>query len=203
MTNSYSPIERDFFRRDVLVVARELLGATLVGQSDAGTVRLRITETEAYHERERGSHSYGGRRTERNAVMFGDGGTAYVYFIYGMHWLLNAVTGMPGEGAAVLLRGAVPMENEQLVQLRRGWGQGKAPPRDRAKWCDGPGKVAQALAIDRSHYGVALQPGQPLWFERGLAVPDAEVLTGPRVGIDYAGEDALLPWRFRVAKLEA
>ena len=201
MTNDQIALDPGFFRRDVLVIARELLGAILVGESDAGTVRLRVVETEAYHERERGSHSFGGRRTERNAVMFGDGGVAYVYFIYGMYWMLNVVTGLEGEGAAVLLRGAVPIQGEELVRQRRGWLQGRSAPRDLAKWCDGPGKVAQALAVDRRLNGVPLQVGQPLWFERGVAVPDADVVTGPRVGIDYAGEDALLPWRFRVKSI--
>jgi len=198
MTKDQSALDRDFFRRDVLVVARELLGTELICTSAAGSVRLRVTETEAYHERERGSHSFGGKRTQRNAVMFGDGGAAYVYFIYGMYWMLNVVTGLDGEGAAVLLRAGLPMAGLDIVQKRRGWGETRRAPRDLAKWCDGPGKVAQALAVDRDLNGTPLQLGQRLWFESGVRAPESAVVVGPRVGIDYAGEDALLPWRFRV-----
>lgn len=188
---------RGFYQREVLDVARDMLGAVLVRRLGADTVRLRIVETEAYHERERGSHSYGGRRTARNAAMFGDGGAAYVYFIYGMYWMFNVVTGTSAEAAAVLVRAGEPIEGQDLVAARRGWSAPGSAPRDLARWCDGPGKVAQALAIDRSLDGVALEPARGIWLESGEPVANARVVTGPRVGIAYAGEDALLPWRFR------
>lgn len=192
-----------FFRRDVLTVARELLGQVLVRRLGDVDLRVTVAETEAYHERERGAHTYGGRRTARNEVMFGPGGAAYVFFVYGVHWQFNVVTGEIGSGEAVLVRGAVPDDADPralaLLAERRGWGpdSGRKAPADRRKWLDGPGKLTQGLAIDRGHNGLPFTPHQPIWFEAGPRVPDAEVAVGPRVGIDYAGEDAALPWRFR------
>jgi DNA-3-methyladenine glycosylase len=186
-----------FFQRDVLIVARALLGQVLVSRIGGTEVRVIVTETEAYHQSERGAHTYGGRRTPRTEPMFATGGISYVYFVYGMHWQFNVVTGQQDVGEAVLLRAGVPLTDDdaQIVAARR-FGADKKVPKDRAKWADGPAKLTQALGIDKAVNALELAPQQPVWFERGQDVPDAEVLRLPRVGIAYAGEDALLPWRF-------
>jgi len=194
-----------FFRRDVLDVARDLLGATLLSRAGGTLVRMRVMETEAYHERERGAHCHGGKRTPRTEVMFRAGGVSYIYFLYGMHWNFNVVTGPADVGQAVLIRGAVPLGDEAdlaLVRQRRGWGPGGRQPSRRVlgdprRWCDGPAKLCQALALTGEHNRRPLTPDEAVWFEPGAAVAEADVVRGPRVGIDYAGDDALLPWRFR------
>ncbi len=199
-------LEPAFFQREVLDVARDLLGSTLVSTVAGAEVRMRIVETEAYHEEERGAHCYGGRKTARTEVMFRAGGISYIYFLYGMHWNFNVVTGAEGSGQAVLVRAAVPLGDEEtlaLIRVRRGWGPGgRQPParvlRDPSRWCDGPAKLCQAMALTGEHNARPLAPSQGLWLERGQAVADECVVRGPRVGIDYAGADAALPWRLRV-----
>ncbi len=207
MSDAVEPREMlavDFYRRDVLTVARELLGKTVVSEVGGIEVRARIFETEAYHQRERGAHCFGGKRTKRTQTMFEAGGISYVYFIYGMHWQFNVVTGLADSGEAVLIRGATPLGDEaQLctVRARRGWGEGGRKPSRRVladprRWCDGPAKFCQALAIDGQCNGVKLTGGAPIWLEQGVDVSSAFVDRAPRVGIEYAGADALLPWRF-------
>jgi DNA-3-methyladenine glycosylase len=193
-----------FFQRHALVVARELLGSTLVSTLGGHMVRLRVVETEAYHECERGAHAFGGRRTKRNEAMFEDGGIAYVYFVYGMHWALNAVTGLAGTGEAVLIRAGVPDQADEsmlaMLRERRGFGDGKGMrpvPRDVRRWLDGPAKLTQGLAVTGAQNARPFVAETGLWFEQGTPVADADVVTGPRIGIAYAGDDALLPWRFR------
>lgn len=172
-----------FYRRDVVVVARELLGMEL----RQGPVRLRITEVEAYRWDESACHAYRGR-TPRNAVMFGPPGRAYVYLCYGLHQMLNLVTGPEGEASAVLIRACEPVAGLELVRARRG---GKDGP----SLLTGPGKVAQALGVDTRWCGHRVYAAGGLEVHVGAA-PD-RVLVGPRVGIDYA-EPAhrALPWRF-------
>ncbi len=184
-------------RAPALPLARELLGAIVVGRLPDGEVlRARIVETEAYHQHDRACHAFGGKKTKRNAVMFEQGGVAYVYFVYGMHWAFNVVTGEAGVAEAVLIRGVVPMEGAATMARLRGFGDKRPLPKDVRRWCDGPGKVAQALGLSGRHSGMALDGSGDLWLEVGEPVADADVRTAPRVGVDYAGEDALLPWRF-------
>ena len=187
-----------FYQRDVLTVARALLGQVLVTDAGGHVVRMRITQTEAYHQRERGSHTFGGKRTQRTEPMFAAGGISYVYFVYGMHWQFNVVTGEAGTGEAVLVRAGVPLTDADalVVAERRGFVGPRKAPRDRTKWCDGPAKLAQALGIDRAVNALPLAPPHPVWLEAGLGVANQDVACLPRIGIDYAGDDALLPWRF-------
>jgi DNA-3-methyladenine glycosylase len=174
----------DFYARPTLEVARDLLGCRLY----RGEVVMEIVETEAYLPGDSANHGYRGR-TARNAPMWGPPGRAYVYLCYGIHHLLNLVTEAEGQPAAVLIRGARVLRAEELVRQRRG---GRLD-------CIGPGKVSQALAVDRSLSGAALDGD--LWVGPGSR--PARVITGPRVGIDYAlAEHRDAPWRFRVGVAE-
>jgi DNA-3-methyladenine glycosylase len=177
-------LPREFYRRDVLEVARALLGMHV----RRGSVLLRITEVEAYRwPGDTACHARAGR-TERNAALWGPPGRAYVYLCYGLHNMLNVVAGVQDEAAAVLVRACEPIGGHALVQRRRG---GKRGPPSLA----GPGKVGQALALDPSwcHHPVYRSGG--LTITRGD--PPRAIVCGPRVGIDFAEpEHRALPWRF-------
>lgn len=188
-----------FLQRPVLEVAADLLGRDLCVQADDAVLRVRLVDVEAYHQDERGCHAYGGRRSARNASMFLCGGHSYVYFVYGMHWVLNLVTGAENEAAAVMLRGALPREGLATIATRRQLAQRRHAPKDPAQWLQGPAKLCQGLGIDRRHDGLELRPAQGLWLEAGQPVAPSQVTRGPRIGIDYAGADAALPWRLRAA----
>lgn len=174
------PLRRPFYDRPTLTVARELLGCWLVHELPDGRREGRIVETEAYVGLEDlASHASRGR-TPRTEIMFGPPGHAYVYVIYGMHHCLNVVTEATGYPAAVLIRALEPGLGVSLAT-------------------NGPGRLCRALDIDRRHNGVDVVHG-PLWIERrGPAVGAEDVATAPRVGVDYAGEWAVRPWRFLLA----
>lgn len=182
-----------FLNPDVVFLARDLLGKYVFTQIDGQVAGGYITETEAYKGfTDRGSHAFGGRRTKRNEMMYAEGGRAYVYLCYGMHHMLNFVTNVEGVPDAVLIRGIRPTHGEELMLKRTGKKQSGA------SLTDGPGKVCKALGITLTENGILLN-SNTLWVEdRGKKFSDDEVIIGPRVGIDYAGEDAKLPWRFRV-----
>ncbi len=182
-------ISREFYGRNTLDVARDLLGKTLVSELPAkGRVALRIVETEAYiGENDKACHASKGM-TARNSVMFGEPGHAYVYLIYGMYNCLNLVTEKNGFPAAVLIRAGEPVEGiEIMASLRK-----KAnKPQDIAS---GPGKLCGAMDITRALNGADVCKKGALYVEDGPAVKD--IVASPRIGVDYAGEDALKPWRF-------
>jgi DNA-3-methyladenine glycosylase len=181
-------LPRSFYARPSIEVARDLLGRVLVRTLPDGTrCSARIVETEAYREDDPASHSYRGR-TVRTEVMFGRPGRLYVYFTYGMHFCMNAVTGRDGEGSAVLLRSAEPIEGLAGMSARRG-------TQDPRQLCSGPARLCEALGVDRDHNGADLVRGEELRIEPGAVVPDDLVEIGPRVGI-RAGIDQ--PWRFSV-----
>jgi|SRR5579859_1655409 len=185
---------RRFFARPTLQVARELLGQRLV--HEAGGVRLAglITETEAYiGQTDLACHARFGL-TARSRVMFGPPGHAYVYFTYGMHWMLNIVTEPQGSPAAVLIRAIVPQEGLPVMRARRG------PRAPLARLTDGPGKLAQALGIDKNLNEADLcAPNAALYIERARAVPQAQVHSGPRVGLNNTPEPwKSIPWRLWV-----
>jgi DNA-3-methyladenine glycosylase len=182
-------LPRTFFARPSLDVAPELLGQELVRRLPSGEeLRVRVVETEAYRQDDPASHSYRGP-TPRNAVMFGQAGRLYVYFTYGMHHCINVVTGADGEGSAVLLRAAEPLEGLDAMARRRGTDRVRA-------LCSGPARLAAALGIDRSLDGVDLVGGDLIWLERGSQVPPEQIATGPRVGIRRGIQE---PWRFSEA----
>jgi len=195
------PLPARFFCRPALEVARDLIGRVVCRASADGAIAAaRLCETEAYHQHDRACHAFGGRKTRRNAPMFEPGGIAYVYFVYGMHWACNVVTGEGGVAEAVLLRGAVPIAGFDAIAARRGHGRLRNPPRDVRRWLDGPGKLAQGLAIDGSSSGRPLDEAGGLWIAAGEATADGDVEALARIGVDYAGADAALPWRFRVRR---
>lgn len=167
-------LSRDFYSGNPIDVARSLVGAYLCRRMPDGTIiRARIVELELYHESERGCHAYGGKCTPRNDAMFLDGGHAYVYLCYGLHNMLNIVLGDSGTGVAVLIRG---LEYDG---------------------CDGPGKLTRVLNITRDDNKLDLTTSDKMWLEPRDTVPD--IIVGTRIGIDYAGLDAKLPWRFAIA----
>ena len=188
-------LKRDFYTRpDTLRVARDLLGKLLVVPSPSGArVSGRVVEVEAYLGAEdRAAHSFGGRRTRRTETMFGVGGTAYVFFVYGMHHQFNVVTGPEGQPHAVLVRAVEPSEGIGLMRERR-------PVSKERELTSGPGKLCRALAIDLGFDGEDLTTGRRVWLEEtGVEFKPDEVATGPRIGVAYAAEDALKPWRFWV-----
>jgi DNA-3-methyladenine glycosylase len=183
-----------FYRRPAEQVARDLLGRWLVRDLEGRRLVLRLVEVEAYlGGPDRASHAFDGRRTPRNESLYLPGGHAYVYFIYGMHWCLNAVTGEKDIGSAVLIRAGEPVEGEETMARNRGR-LGKVKPGDLA---GGPGKLCQALAIDRGLDGVLLDR-EPLRIVKGDPAEPDEIVAGPRIGVDYAGDAAAWPLRFAI-----
>ncbi len=183
-----------WYEQDVVSAARALLGMRLVRQVDGRRISGWIVEAEAYRgEEDQACHARVGC-TPRTQVMYGPPGHAYVYFTYGMHWMLNAVCMPEGFPAAVLIRAIQPLEGLDFIAARR-------KDRPRAQWTDGPAKLTLALAIDKALNGVDLTgPAGGLWIEEGQAVPDAQVVAGPRIGLGATPEPWLsIPWRFRVA----
>ena len=181
-----------FYRRDTAVVARDLLGCRLTRRFPDGKARaIVIVETEAYlGVKDRAAHTWNGRRTPRVAPMWGPGGHAYVYFVYGMHFCLNVVTGREGVPEAVLLRAGVPEE----------WWKARVPSllsKQNVLLLSGPAKLCAYLGVTAALSGVSLR-GPELQISRGPR-RDFDVLVGPRVGVDYAGEAAAWPLRFAVA----
>ena len=176
-------------------MARDLLGRYLV-RSEEGETRAvaRIVETEAYlGAPDAASHAAGGRRTARTETMYRAGGVAYVYLIYGMHHCMNVVAGAEGEAQAVLIRAVEPVVGADWMARNRDL---KDAPKPGAIG-GGPGKLCQALAVDRSFDGLSLREG-PLVCASGEPAAAAEIASGPRIGVDYAGEAAQWELRFAI-----
>jgi DNA-3-methyladenine glycosylase len=171
-------LRRSFFARSVHAVAPDLIGATLLVGGAGG----RIVEVEAYHHTDPAAHSYRGQ-TERNAVMFGPPGYAYVYRSYGIHWCLNFVCEEDGSASAVLIRAIEPTQGLNVMRRRRGLA-------DERMLCSGPGKLGEALGITRAQNGLALDKPP---FELRARVGEPEIVTGPRIGITKAAD---VPWRY-------
>lgn len=188
-------LERPFFARDTLTVARDLLGRRLVHVLDGTRVAGKIVETEAYiGEEDEASHASPGP-TERNASMYEPAGHAYVYLIYGMHHCFNIVTEREGFPAAVLIRALEPVEGIGSMRRRRG----PVGAQDARKLTSGPGRLCQALAVDQRHDGADLcAPDAALFLEVGDPVTGADVATSPRINV--RGDETALsaPWRFYV-----
>jgi DNA-3-methyladenine glycosylase len=185
VSSSSEPLPRAFFDRDVVQVARELIGTCLVRESAEGITRGLVVEVEAYlHADDPASHSHRGR-TRRNSSMFGSPGQAYVYTIH-THHCVNVVAESEGRGAAVLIRAVEPLEGIELMQVRRGQQAAR-------RLTSGPGKLCSAFAIDRSLDGWDLTLGQNLWLEPAASPALSTLATSPRIGIRLAAD---LPLRF-------
>lgn len=187
-----------FYRRDdVAEISRDLLGKVLCTRIEGKLTAAIITETEAYAGvADKASHAYGDKRTRRTEPMYGPGGNAYVYLCYGIHHLFNVVTSTEGTPHAVLVRAGQPVEGVDEILRRR-----KKSRHDKSLMA-GPGTVSQALGIKSRMTGTALA-GDLIWIEdRDIRFEDRDIRVGPRIGVDYAGEDAARPYRFIAAPRE-
>ena len=194
MEKDYEVLKRSFYdRTDVTVIARELLGKILVTRFNNEVTSGRIVETEAYNGAvDRASHAYGNRRTSRTEVMFGKSGTAYVYLCYGIHHLFNVVTNQKEIPHAILIRAIEPLSGLEIMQ-----------DRTRKKVLDntltrGPGNVSKALGIFTYHSGLDLLESEIKILDDGFSYMKKEIAVTTRIGVDYAGPDALLPYRYIV-----
>lgn len=185
---------RDFYlRTDVVKISRELIGKFLVSRVDGKLTSAMIIETEAYNGIiDKASHAYNNRRTERNQVMYAEGGISYVYLCYGIHHLFNIVTNKAEIPHAVLVRAVLPKEGLDTMYKRRGLRS------ITKKFSDGPGTLSQALGIKTEYSGLSLSGSFIFVEDRGMKFKSSEISIGPRIGVDYAGEDAMLPYRFRL-----
>jgi DNA-3-methyladenine glycosylase len=188
-----SKLSKSFYTRDdVTLIARELLGKVLCTNIDGKLTSGIIVETEAYSQNDRACHAFGGRRTARTEIFYNDGGLSYVYLCYGIHHLFNVITNRAHTADAVLIRSIEPLEGIEKMLVRRGMDQ------IAHRIAAGPGSVSRALGIDKNHNGLHLHEDR-IWIEdRGIQYKKSQITASPRVGVDYAGEDALLPWRYRV-----
>lgn len=187
-------LSKDFYQRvDVLQVAKELLGKILVTQFNDMQTSGRIVEVEAYAGiADKASHSFGGRKTKRNEVMYGEGGKAYVYLCYGIHHLFNVVTNVKDVPQAILIRALEPVSGTGIMLARAG-----------KKKLDytitrGPGNLSKAMGLFTAHSGYSLFGKEVFLADNGFSYHENEIISSPRIGVDYAGEDALLPYRFFV-----
>lgn len=192
-------LPRTFYARSAREVAADLLGKKLVRVLDGERLSGMIVETEAYCDADEldlachGDRTNNGRPTARTRVMFGLAGHAYVYFTYGMHWMFNIVSGQEGEANAVLIRAIEPLEGIERMRLHR-----MRPDRELS---NGPGKLAQALAIGKNFNGIDLcDESNPIWLEDGMSLAADKISIGPRVGLGKTPEPWLsIPWRFWIS----
>lgn len=181
------PLDRAFYERRALLVAKDLLGKVLVTRSPEGLTAGRIVETEAYEGPEDlAAHSAGGRRTRRTEVMFGPAGHAYLFLLYGTSWAFNVVTATSDVPHAVLVRAIEPVAGHDLMARRRNMLE------TRRELTNGPGKLCQALGLGAAHYGESLA-GSAVFIADGTA---GRAGRSPRINVDYAGDWAKRPWRF-------
>ncbi len=186
-------LDESFYLRDnVVSIARDLLGKVLVSKVDRKVTAGIIVETEAYSYTEKGCHAYNGKMTKRNKVMFKSAGHSYVYLCYGIHHLFNVVTNVEGKADAVLIRALQPLVGEPHMMDRMDTTSLK-------KITSGPGKLTKALGINLSMNGEYLLNNK-VWIEdQSIKISKSSIVASSRIGIDYAGEDAQLPWRFTIA----
>lgn len=188
-----SPIPPEYYQSlDVIKISQDLLGKLIVTEFNGKRSSGIIVETEAYKGPEdKASHAYNNRRTKRTETMFAQGGVVYMYLCYGIHHLLNIVTGPKDTPHAVLIRAIEPIDGIELMLKRR-----KLDTLKR-NLTAGPGLVSQALGLTTKHDGLPLS-ASPIWLEDHLRVPKKDIIASPRVGVGYAKEHANLPWRFRI-----
>ena len=194
MPGNLKKLDHSFYdRKNVVQIARELLGKILVTQFDGVRTSGRIVETEAYNGvKDRASHAFGGRRTTRSEHIYGGPGTVYVYIVYGLHYLFNVVTNKKDTPHAVLIRALEPMEGINYMLKRAG------KPIPDYTLTKGPGNLARALGISKMHTGSNLFSQEIFIEDDGLRYKKDQIVITPRIGVDYAGTDAQLPFRFIV-----
>ena len=214
----YPRLSREFFTRDGLTVAKELLGKILVHHTPYGVTRGIITEVESYMgEEDKGSHTYGGKRTERTEPMYHVGGTSYVYLIYGMYSCMNIACMTEGIPQAVLLRSVVPadeasgsimtklrlelLNRKQIKKDKPIFTEDNPPVSIKKHLADGPGKMCIAMDISREDNDIDMVTSESFYVTEGLAIQPHQILAGKRIGIDYAQEAAEFLWRFYLAEL--
>ena len=192
MTGKILPVSF-FTRPDVAIIAKELLGKCLATNFDGNLTVLRIVESEAYNGAiDKASHAYNNRKTNRTKVMFEKGGIAYVYLCYGIHQMFNIVTNLENMPHAILIRGGEPVSGMDIMAMRTGK---KTTDTTLSR---GPGNVCKALGIHTGHSGFALNREEIFIYDDGVRIKNKEIGISPRIGVDYSGEDALLPYRFYV-----
>ena len=184
-------LDKTFYtRQNVVEIAQDLIGKIICTQINGILTCARIVETEAYSYQEKACHAYNNRLTERTKIMFGEGGTSYIYLCYGIHELFNIVTNTNGTAEAVLIRGVEPLQGVDLMVKRRNF------DRLNSNLTSGPGKLTIALGIGRALNGIDLL-GEQIWLEKDdFKVEHDHINRSPRIGVGYAEEDAHLPWRF-------
>ncbi|WP_313072288.1 DNA-3-methyladenine glycosylase [Lacrimispora sp.] len=191
-------LDRDFYNRDSIIVAKELLGKVLVHEIEGQRISARIIETEAYMGVvDKAAHSYNGRRTKRVEVMYGDPGISYIFMIYGLHCCFNVVVNEKEIPQAILVRAVEPLEGKEwMAQKRFGKAYELLTKSQRRGLTNGPGKLCSALSIDRNYNGADLC-GSVVFIEDGES-EDFNIVTTKRIGIDYAEEAKDFPWRFYI-----
>lgn len=187
-------LSKDFYQREnVLTIAKELLGKILVTKFEGIETSGRIVEVEAYKGIvDKASHAYAGRRTARNEVMYADGGLAYIYLCYGIHHLFNVVTHLRDTPHAILIRGVEPLKGIEMMLQRTG------KKKLDTRLTRGPGNVSKALGLHTSKSGWPLRHRELFMADDGFVYQRQQIGSSPRIGVDYAGEDALLPYRFYI-----
>jgi len=185
-------LDKDFYQsKDVVQVSKDLLGKKLCTNIEGIYTSGIIVETEAYSgKNDKACHAHLGRFTKRTSTMYEVGGTAYIYLCYGIHHLFNIVTNVEGIADAVLVRALMPIEGIEQMRQRVITKQA-----DR-NICAGPGKLSKALGIEKSRNGIDIASSNEVWIENALETYSSDIVATTRVGIEYAEEDALLPWRF-------
>jgi len=186
-------LSKDFYlRNNVVEVAHDLLGKKLITKINGKLTSGIIVETEAYRGwGDKACHANENRRTPRTEIFYNEGGVAYVYLCYGIHHLFNIITNQKDKADAVLIRAVQPVEGINVMMSRRNFSEVKH------NLTAGPGAMSQALGITTQHYGTDLQ-GKKIWLEEFENFSEKEIIARPRVGVGYAQEDALLPWRFSI-----
>lgn len=190
--SAYEKLSADFYKQDdTLLIARQLLGKKLCTSIDGIFTSGLIVETEAYRgPDDLGSHAYNNKRTSRNDIMYAEGGVAYMYICYGIHDMLNFVTGKEGSSHAVLIRALQPLDGMEHMVERRGI-------QDIKRLCKGPGALARAMGLNKTHNGMSLQ-SKVIWVEDFPDIPYDNILETARVGLNIQGAYRDIPWRFYI-----
>ncbi len=186
-------LSKEFYTRDSLIVAKELLGKILIHEAPEGVTAGKIVETEAYKGPEdKAAHSFGNRRTPRTETMYGPKGHAYIYLIYGLYYCINVTSGTDeGKPEASLIRALEPVQGIELMMKRRG------PTGQLINVASGPGRLCIAMGLTKIHNGHDMTK-PPLYITEGQNINPEDIIQAPRIGVDYADDHKDLPWRFYI-----